>query len=139
VLTRAHQALARLGRRIGRRGYSLLVLGIFDELYALSIPAATTTHTATAAWLARVAPLWAWALLWAAAGLVLIIGAFCRHDQFAFAAAALLMTIWALTYLIGWAFHGVYRGWVSAAVWALFASWVLIIATWPEAGRRAGR
>lgn len=139
MLTRARHTLASLGRRIGRRGYSLLVLGIFVELYALSIPAATTTHTATAAWLARVLPLWAWALLWAATGLILIAGAFLRHDQFAFAAATMLMTIWALTYLIGWAFHDVYRGWVSAAVWALFASWVLIIATWPEAGRRAGR
>jgi hypothetical protein len=125
-------AAARERAKIGRRGYSLLVLGLFDELYALSIPDATTTHTATSKWLASVLPLDAWATVWAVTGVILIAGAFARRDQWAFAAAAMLNLLWSLVYLVGWIFHGVYRGWVSAAVWAILASWVLIIATWPE-------
>lgn len=125
-------AAARVGARVGRRGYTLLVLGIFDELYALSIPAADTTRTATARWLAHVLPLDAWAALWAAAGIVLVISAFLDRDQVGFATAELLKAGWALVYLVGWIWHDVYRAWVSFVVWTLVASWLFIISTWPE-------
>lgn len=118
--------------RIGHRGASLLLLGLFDEIYALSLPSATSAGTATSRWLASIAPLSLWAALWAAVGAVLLAGAFARRDNFAFAAATALKFIWALIYLIGWAVYGVDRGWVSAAIWVMFASWVLIISTWPE-------
>jgi hypothetical protein len=129
---RFREARYALRDRVGRRGYSLLVLGVFDELYSLSLPDATKTHTATSRWLASVLPLASWAVLWASAGMILIGGAFMRRDQVPFALAAAFMVMWSLVYLIGWIFHDVYRGWVAALVWAMVASWVLVVATWPE-------
>lgn len=73
-----------------------------------------------------------WATIWAAVGVVLLVGAFIRQDRLAYAAAALLKITWAAVYLIGWVFHDVYRGWAAALVWLLFAAITLIISTWPE-------
>lgn len=128
----------RVTRRVGHRGASLLLLGFFDEIYALSIPSAGSTGTATSRWLAYVAPLPLWASIWAAVGIVLIAGAFMLRDNFAFFAAVLLKLMWSMFYLLGWLLHGVYRGWVSAAVWGVFALWVLVVSTWPERQWPAG-
>jgi hypothetical protein len=129
------QACARLGgrarRRLGHRGASLLVLGIFDALYAAHLPGSAATHTPTWLWMARLAPLTVWAAIWAAIGVVLIIGAFREHDRWAFAAAIALKVMWATVYLIG-VFNDVPRAWGPSLIWTLFATWVLIISTWPE-------
>lgn len=132
VVRRTREITSRLGSRIGRRGYTLLVLGIFDLLYAWSIPDAATTRTPASLWLQSVMPLDAWAAIWACIGLVVLGGAFVKRDELSFAAAELLSVAWATIYAVGWIWHDVYRAWVSAAVWALVASWVFIISTWPE-------
>jgi hypothetical protein len=118
--------------RLGHRGAFLLALGLFDEWYALSIPGVAATGTPAGRWIAHVLPLLGWTALWAAAGVILIAGALVRSDAFAFATAVLIKLTWALVYLIGWAVHGVYRGWASAAVWLAFAAVVMIVSTWPE-------
>lgn len=125
-------------RRLGRRGAFLLTLGVLDEWYALSVPGVASTGTATGLWIASLAPLTAWTLVWAVAGVILIAGAFAEKDAFAFATAVMLKLTWAMVYLIGWAVHGVYRGWASAAVWLAFGMAVMIVSTWPEKQWPAG-
>lgn len=105
---------------------------MFDCLYALSLPSAPSTRTATAAWLADLAPMDVWAAIWAVVGAVLIIGAFHTSDRVAFAAAALLKIMWAAVYMVGWIWHDVGHAWVAALVWSMTAAIVLVISTWPE-------
>lgn len=126
------EPLRRCTRRLGHRGAFLLALGVLDELYALSIPGVARTGTTSGLWLATVAPLSAWTIVWAVTGVVLIAGAFVKHDWWAFGVAEALKVMWASVYLSGWLAHGVTRGWASAAVWTAFAVAVLIVSTWPE-------
>lgn len=115
-------------RRTGHRGAFLLAVGLFDEVYALGIPSVTG---ANGRWLAHIVPLDAWAALWAAVGLVLLVGAFTTRDGFAFGAAISIKLLWSMVELAGWA-DGVPRAWVSVALWTWAAAVVLIIAVWPE-------
>lgn len=125
-------------RRLGHRGAFLLTLGVLDEWYALSVPGVASTGTPAGRWIAEVAPLPVWAIVWAVAGLIIVAGAFTGRDAFAFATAMLLKLTWAMVYLLGWAVHGVYRGWASAAVWLAFGAAVMIVSTWPEKQWPAG-
>ncbi len=126
-------AVHRFTRRIGRRGAALLFLFFLDAVYAYSLfyPAPEVRQSTGIRFIATLMPLWAWGLLWAAAGLVCLIGAFMRSDKWSFAAAIGVKTLWGLIYL-GGAFIGLDRAYLSAAIWLIFAIWVAIIASWPE-------
>lgn len=125
--------------RIGRRGAFLLFLATLDILYAGSLahPPKEAARSSTVTFVDGVAPLWAWAALWAAVGVVCAVGAFARRDRWAFAAAMTLKVLWGTTFLLGWALLHLDRGWVSAAIFLPFAAVVLLIATWPEPARPA--
>jgi hypothetical protein len=124
----------RLIWRVGRRGAALLFFALLDLIYAFSLafPSAPARHTGTLAYIAGIAPLWAWAALWATVGLACCYGAFRPRDRTAYALAAGLKVLWGATFLAGWIFAGIDRGYVSAAVWLPMAGWVYIISTWPE-------
>jgi hypothetical protein len=68
--------------RVGRRGAFLLFLALLDFVYAygLPFPGAAANTSATYRFLAAVAPLDAWALLWAGVGLVCFVFAFHKKD-----------------------------------------------------------
>ncbi len=123
-----------LARRIGKRGTALLFFALLDVIYAISLanPPAEQRRTASLLYIESLAPLEAWAFLWLAVGLVLAVGAFCRRDRWAFASAMFLKVLWGTTHLVGWAFYGVERGYVSAIIWLTFAVFVYVISTWPE-------
>lgn len=119
---------------VGRRGAFLLFLAVLDFLYAGSLahPAPEAARSPSTLFIGTIMPLWGWAALWGGVGLSCGIGAFLRHDKWAFSAAVALKLLWGGTFLLGWAIAGLDRGWVSAAVWLTFAPIVYLISGWSE-------
>lgn len=120
--------------RVGRRGFSLLFLGLLDVLYAQSLwsQPPEVRNTPGPQFVGTVVPLSTWAVIWAMVGLVCLVQAFMRMDRVAFAAASALMLTWGLLNVAGWSVGEVPRGWVAGSIWVAFGAWITIIATWPE-------
>jgi hypothetical protein len=131
----------RLGKRIGRRGDTLLFLALVDVLYSITLfcPLPESRLSPATLFISHVAPLWAWGVLWFSTGLVLLAGAFAKRDRWAFTAAVGLKVLWGGTFLAGWMFAGLERGWVSALIWLAMARWAYRVGGWPEPGERGGR
>ncbi len=72
-----------LARRIGHRGTALLFFGFVDLVYAISLanPPTEARRSMTLAYVASIASLTFWSLLWLVVGLVCIVGAFLRQDR----------------------------------------------------------
>lgn len=123
-----------LRRRVGHRGSALLFFALIDLVYCLSLlaPSKQARDSDTLRFLSGLLPLWTWAAAWGGVGLLCLWGAFRRRDQLAFAGAIGLKVMWGLVSLAGWLTAGVDRGYLSAAVWLVFAGFVGIIASWPE-------
>lgn len=121
-------------QRIGRRGTTLLFLTILDLVFAASLanPLPGTLRSPATRFIADIAPLWMWAGLWFAVGVLCLIGAFQRNDRWAFVAACALKILWGGIYVIGWALAGLDRGWLGGVVWLAFAGFVYMIAGWSE-------
>lgn len=119
---------------LGRRGLSLLFFGLLDTVYAFSLvnPDSETRRTRFFIWLAEIAPLWGWSLLWFATALACLIFAFLPADRIGFSAAIFLKVLWGLVCLGGWVYGGADRGYVSAAIWLSLAGFVWVLAGWPE-------
>lgn len=123
-----------LTERVGRRGAVLLFLALLDIVYSVGLynPLPEIKQSASTQFLADIMPLAAWASLWLGVGVVLLLGAFLRHDRWAYAIAVGFKTLWGTVNLLGWAIAGVDRGWLSAAIWLAFGGIVLMISAWPE-------
>jgi hypothetical protein len=123
--------------RVGRRGAFLLFLALLDFVYAygLAFPGAAANTSATYRFLAAVAPLDAWALLWATVGLTYLAFAFRKKDAPGYAAAMFVKVLWAVTFPLGWLFADVERGYLSTAIWGAFAAVLGLIATWGDDAR----
>jgi hypothetical protein len=125
---------------IGRRGRALLFFSGLDLVYAVSLinPDRTSATSLQLVWLATLVPLWAWAGLWAAAGLICGWYAFQRSDRWGFTAAIVIKVLWGGASIGGWLVGGVDRGYVSGAIWLTFAAFVWTISGWPEPGNGRG-
>lgn len=128
--------LQRLVHKVGRRGAFLTFLALLDLVYAYSLffPTEQSRRNPTSLFLADIAPLWFWGVLWGAVGLACAFFVFRRKDAPAFAAAMFIKVLWSLTFLIGWIVGLVERGYLSTAIWGAFALVVALISTWPEPG-----
>lgn len=129
------RTIARVLRRIGRRGASLAFVGLLSMAIAASLAFVPADQRVAPgyAMLASIAPLTVWALVWCATGALCLVQMFMRSDRVAFAAATALLMMYGLVYLLS-TFTGVNpRGWVGGAVWLAFGGWIALIATWPEA------
>jgi hypothetical protein len=69
----------------------------------------------------NILPLWAYACMWAAAGLYCIMAGFTRRGVGGFIVGSFMCTLWGLIYLIGWIHGDPGRGWVSAALFGCLA------------------
>jgi O-antigen/teichoic acid export membrane protein len=124
-----------LDRTIGRRGACLLFFALLDFLYALSLwrPPADDARNPTARFLASMAPLRCWAVLWFVVGVLCLAGVFRRRfGRIGFAAAIGIKTLWGAVFLLGWLAGVVARGWVAAVIWLAFAAMVGVLAGWPD-------
>jgi hypothetical protein len=123
-----------LRKRIGRRGGILLLFAVVDFAYGGSLlaPTAAATIGTAVGWRQHYAPIWVWGATWLFVGTVLMIGAFSRRDEFAYAVAIGWKIIWSLTSVASWLFGDVQRGWVSAFIWGFVAGIVGVISGWPE-------
>ncbi len=117
-----------MARRIGRRGAALLFFTLLDLIYCVGLLTAPRPLTPFYAWMDEIMPLAAWAACWGAVGLVCLVFAFRVYDTTAFIAAVGLKVGWGLLSLLGWLAGVVDRGYVSAAIWLLFAAFVVLIA-----------
>lgn len=118
---------------VGRRGTALLFLAFVDFVYAFSL-AAPPKEALTAPilqYLASVAPLWLWAVVWGTVGVVCLWNAFQTRDRVGFAVAMALKVLWASVF-VGAQVAGVERAYATAFVWLGFAGWIAVISTWPE-------
>lgn len=80
-----------------------------------------------------------WAWLWILAAVIAFAAAprAAARDTHGFVALAAPPLLWTLTYLASWWPLQVYdRGWVAAAIWAAATAMVMVVAGWPEPGRR---
>lgn len=123
-----------LVQRIGRRGAFLLFLALVDFGVGGSYiyPQPETVQNSYTKFVANIAPLWAWGVLWIAVGVACAAGTFLRSDRWSFAAAMALKVLWGSMLLLGWTFAHLDRGWLGALIWGAFAAVTLLIATWPE-------
>jgi hypothetical protein len=137
----------RVGVLIGRRGASLLFVGMLAFVLAASLWWAPAVQRATPGYrvLSDLAPLWLWASAWTLSGVVCWVQAFVHQDRVAFALSTAMWWAYGIAYFVG-AVSGVNpRGWVGGAIWVLFGAWINLIATWPESadvlpgGRRHAR
>ncbi|MET8050539.1 hypothetical protein ABZU75_23365 [Streptosporangium sp. NPDC005286] len=119
-----------LRSRVGRRGAALLFFALLDLVFAQGLvwAPAETRSSSTYAFLSTILPLWAWAIPWAAVGLVCLVYAFAREDRPAFIAASGLKVGWAALHLAGWLVGEIPRGYLAAAIWLGFAGFVQVIA-----------
>lgn len=122
-----------LSAHIGYRGSALLAFGFIDLVYAISLataPPGAMENNVTYRWFAVVAPLWVWAIGWAAAGSVCVGSAFNAHDRYGFTAAIGIKVIWAGGVITGWVMDDVPLG--GAGLWLGLTFLVWRIAGWPE-------
>lgn len=126
--------LRRLVRRVSRRGACLLFYAMLGVSFALAYihPAPTLTN----AYAARFAPLWVWALLWLAAGLVCGVYAFIPHnDRVAFTLMTGVITLWSLITIAGCLTGVNPHGWFGATIFLAFGAKIYIIGGWPDPPR----
>lgn len=127
--------IGALRRKVGRRGLFLLFLALLDIIYGQSLFAPAPSSIASGSvyeFASFVAPLRYWAFLWIGIGIILAVFAFKAKDRVGFAVAMFFKILWGGMFLFGWAFAGVDRGYLSAAIWLAFAGVVALIATWPD-------
>lgn len=124
--------------RVRHRGAVLLALAAIDLIYGVGMVEmdAETRGLATYQYIGSVLPLPVWGGLWALVGVVCLVSAFRKSDRVAYMCAVYLKVFWGLTFLLGWILGEVPRGYVSTAIWLVFASVVLVVSTWPEPAER---
>ena len=117
-------------RRIGRRGATLLFLGLLNVSTGLNLLSSTNAQVTA---FTRILPLSMWAALWLSSGIIALIQAFTYNDRLAFTFAAGMMSVWGLTYVTAWALNLIDRGWLGGIIYIALAGWILILSSWPEA------
>lgn len=134
-MMRFRRIVGRVLCRIGRRGASLLFVGLVSLVVAASLatPPAETLANPGYLLLASFLPLDIWAIVWAIAGIVCLTQAFARSDRVAFSLATAIMCTWGAIYVFGAISGDNPRGWVLGGVWLGFGGWLTLISTWPEA------
>jgi hypothetical protein len=133
-MSKRQKMLTWVWRRVGRRGATLILLGLIDLTFAYSYlnPGPPQYRSPATLFLQTVAPLWFWALLWAGVGVIVLQQAFQDNDKVGYSSAVVLKVLWALLHTGGTLFADLHRGYVVAMLWLVLSGWVYIISTWPE-------
>lgn len=125
----------QLWRRVGRRGTALMFLCFIDLIFAYGYlwPGPREVWSPSMEFLATVAPLPVWAVLWGVVGVICLQQAFRINDKIGFGCAVMVKVLWALLHILGAITGDLQRGHLYIAVWMAAAGWVWTISTWPEA------
>lgn len=125
-----------LGKRLGRRGATLLTLAIIDFIYGWFFIDPQIHGMLQVAPLYRglrdFASLYFWAGAWWLTGLLCLIFAFRQKDAPGFVAAIIMKIAWVAGLASAWIIWDVKYAWAQAALWATLCGWVTITAGWPE-------
>jgi len=124
----------RILLHIGYRGSALLFFFLLDLIYAYSLfnpPAEEAAHSRNLVYLASIAPLWVFGVMWLIAAGCCLVAAFIKRDFIGFAAAIGIKVLWGLLY-VGATLQGVPRAYVSVTLWLTMAGFVAIMSAWPE-------
>ena len=130
------RAVARAARRVGHRGALLTLLGGIAVLYGVSlltVPPAPRPMGLT--FLLGLMDLRCWGVTLIAAGAVAVLCAPLRQgrDWPGFTVLFLIWLPWSLSYFVSWWPQGEnHRGWVTGAIFAIFAAVPAVGATWDE-------
>lgn len=119
--------IERLRARVGRRGLVLLFFALLGAAYCYGLLNPQQPAAESYAWAARVAPLWAWAILWGGTGAVCVVCAFLERDSVAFGAVITVTAWWGLLIGAGWLVGGVDRGYITAVIFLALAMFVYVI------------
>lgn len=128
------RAARRAARRVGRRGASLLFVGMLSLVVALSVadPPPEARASPGYVFLDDILPLRAWAAIWAVSGITCLVQAFRHDDRLAFSAAVAVIVTWGTLYVVG-SLTGVNpRGWVLGGVFIALGGWLALISSWAE-------
>jgi len=107
----------------------LLFFALLDFVYCVGLMTRPRPYAGVYASAAHVVPLWVWAYLWAAVGIILFVGAFSRgQDTWAFVAAMALKMLWGSLGFFAWINGDDPFGYLWAVVWFGFAYLVHTIA-----------
>lgn len=138
--------LWRMVRRTGLRGLFLLVLGVFDVLYGLTIAWPTPDQQRSTRYpiITHLVPglgahvsLWVWAVLWWAVAVACFVYAWRAVDTPGYACAVGLKVAWAIVNLLGF-LRGLPDGAGQTLTWLAFAAAVAIMSRMAEPIRTDG-
>ncbi|MFG1898702.1 hypothetical protein ACGFIP_32310 [Micromonospora zamorensis] len=129
------RAAEGLRRRVGHRGATLLFLALVDFVYCYRLLYPSDSNGQWIQFLARILPLWVWAVLWGGVGLLCLLRSWRRRDSAAFAFAIGIKVLWALLSLTSGLTGAVDQWYVNAVIFAGFAAFAGNTATWPEPPR----
>lgn len=125
--------------RIGRRGAFLIANGALFAGYGLALENIShqAGRQASYAVATSVAPLVAWAALWAVAGLAAVLsGLTGRGQPLAFAGIMALALLWAASFLLAQpVFEAPERTWVGGLLFGSLVASIAVVSGWPEAKR----
>ncbi len=125
-----------LVNRIGRRGAALLFFGLLDLVYGYSLiwPGVSDLSllSPNLKFLASLAPLMMWGVLWIIPGILAVVCAFLKEDRWGFTGVIAVKMMWGVIYLAAAVTGQVDRAYVSATLWLCVAGFVAVISTWPE-------
>lgn len=120
----------KLRHRVGRRGGTLLVIGLLDMVFSISL--LRVSNPTNAKVYGALLPLRIWAMVWIAAGLLAWASAFMRSDRAGYVASAVILTYWGWLSVLGWINDVNPNGWITATFFLVLDGLVIIPATWPE-------
>lgn len=126
----------RAARRLGHRGALLILLGGIALLYGVSLlTVPPSPHPVGLRLLLSRMDLHGWGITLIVAGAVAVLYAPARQgrDWPGFTALVLVWLPWSLSYVVSWWPGGENpRGWVTGAIFAIFAAVPAVGATWDE-------
>jgi fatty acid desaturase len=129
---RSFRVLSR--SKLGYRGSFLLTLAVLDLLYGWSLinPSPEQLRSSAYEFRSHLLPTEAFGMVWIVVGIVLAMQAWIQKDRVGFTLAIAIKMVWAFIAFASFATGKVDQGWVSCAIWLIFAAMTIVVSGWPE-------
>lgn len=122
--------LQRVWRMIGRRGLTLIFVGVLDFVFAVNLliiqnPNAVRVY-------GSILPLDWWAWIWIFAGVAAWGSAPLKKDRIGFAISSVIFSFWGWLSFLAWLRGEQPTGWATAGFFLVITALIMIPSTWPE-------